>query len=151
MMLASGEKATPHGAPAGAVSVSINNVPRDTFALTGRLIAYGGAGLTDISVDDGITLPAWLFAGIGHQDLHALAEPVVHHVGGEIVGRGGDAVRYCFIQAVSRYCGISGRVGGGRAPTPGVCQFRRSPSPPPAEASPRLRLVTRPDSTATIS
>jgi Ca2+-binding RTX toxin-like protein len=69
MMLASGEKVTPHGALAGAVSVSINNVPRGTFAPTGRLVAFGGAGLTDISVDDGITLPAWLFAGSGNTRL----------------------------------------------------------------------------------
>ena len=107
MTLASGEKATPHGAPAGAVGVSINNVPRGTFAPTGRLVAYGGAGLTDISVDDTITLPVWLFDGIGHQDLHVFAEPVVHQVAGEIVGRGGDAVRYplfkrCLVTVGSR-------------------------------------------------
>ena len=57
------------GSTAGTVSVDINNVPRGTFAPTGRLIAYGGAGLTDISVDAGISLSAWLFAGTGNTRL----------------------------------------------------------------------------------
>ena len=54
---------------AGSVHVDINGVPRGTFAPTGRLIAYGGAGLTDISVDSAISLSAWLFAGTGNTRL----------------------------------------------------------------------------------
>jgi Ca2+-binding RTX toxin-like protein len=57
------------GDNAGTVSVSINGLPRGTFAPTGRLIAYGGAGLTDIQVDGAIRLSAWLFAGTGNTRL----------------------------------------------------------------------------------
>jgi RTX calcium-binding nonapeptide repeat (4 copies) len=53
----------------GTVEVAINKLPCGTFAPTGRLIALGGAGLTDICVDDGIRLPAWLFAGSGNTRL----------------------------------------------------------------------------------
>ena len=54
---------------AGAVHVNINGLPAGTFTPKGRLIAYGGAGLTDISVDSAITLSAWLFAGTGNTRL----------------------------------------------------------------------------------
>ena len=54
---------------AGAVHVDVNGLPRGTFTPTGRLIAYGGAGLTNISVDNAITLSAWLFAGTGNTRL----------------------------------------------------------------------------------
>ena len=44
---------------------------------------------------------------VGHQDLHLLAEPVVHQVGAEIVGRGSDAMHYpvfkwCLVTVGSR-------------------------------------------------
>jgi Ca2+-binding RTX toxin-like protein len=55
--------------PDKGIRVTMNQVPTGTFLPTGRLIAYGVYGNTDIEVSDGITLSAWLYGGSGNNRL----------------------------------------------------------------------------------
>jgi uncharacterized delta-60 repeat protein len=50
------------GTNPGEVQVNLNNLPNGTFLPTGRIVAYGGNG-ANITVDNTITLSAWLYAG----------------------------------------------------------------------------------------
>jgi titin len=57
------------GSNPGTVQVLLNSVSLGTFSPTGRLIAYGQGGDDTIQVVGGISLPAWLYGGAGHDTL----------------------------------------------------------------------------------
>ena len=54
---------------AGKVTVTMNGKSYGTFAVTGRIIAYAGAGNDTIVVNSAITLPTFLYAGSGTDEL----------------------------------------------------------------------------------
>jgi large repetitive protein len=57
-------------AGAGKVSVTMDGKSYGTFAVTGRIVAYAGAtGNDEIVVSSAITLPAFLYAGSGNDEL----------------------------------------------------------------------------------
>jgi cyclophilin family peptidyl-prolyl cis-trans isomerase len=56
-------------AGAGKVAITMNGKSYGTFAVTGRIVAYAGAGNDTIVVNSAITLPAFLYAGTGTDEL----------------------------------------------------------------------------------
>ncbi|HEX3998714.1 MAG TPA: peptidylprolyl isomerase [Pirellulales bacterium] len=56
-------------AGAGKVTVTMDGKSYGTFAVTGRIVAYAGAGNDMIVVSSAITLPAFLYAGSGADEL----------------------------------------------------------------------------------
>ncbi|MFO0852382.1 MAG: Ig-like domain-containing protein [Gemmataceae bacterium] len=53
----------------GAVRVTIDGRSHGVFAPTGRLVVYGQGGDDELTVDDCVTLPAWLYGGDGNDRL----------------------------------------------------------------------------------
>jgi Ca2+-binding RTX toxin-like protein len=54
---------------AGTVQVILNGVAQDGYSPTGKLVVYGQAGHDVIVVEGGVSLPAWLYGGDGHDTL----------------------------------------------------------------------------------
>ena len=56
-------------AGAGKVTVTMDGKSYGTYAVTGRIVAYAGSGNDTIVVSSAITLPAYLYAGSGTDEL----------------------------------------------------------------------------------
>lgn len=56
-------------AGAGKVAITMDGKSYGTFAVTGRIVAYAGTGNDTIVVSSAITLPAFLYAGSGTDEL----------------------------------------------------------------------------------
>lgn len=56
-------------AGAGKVTVTMDSKTYGPYAVTGRIVAYAGAGNDTIVVNSAITLPAYLYAGSGNDEL----------------------------------------------------------------------------------
>ncbi len=56
-------------AAGGKISVNMNGHMNGPYAVNGRLVALGGAGNDLITVNSAITLPAYLYAGAGNNQL----------------------------------------------------------------------------------
>jgi Ca2+-binding RTX toxin-like protein len=51
------------------VKVTVNNVVKGTFMVTGRLVIYGQGGNDTISIDDHLTLPRLVYGGDGNDSI----------------------------------------------------------------------------------
>jgi Ca2+-binding RTX toxin-like protein len=72
------------------IQAHVDGFPNGRFNPTGRLVAYGVAGINVIQVDGGITLPAWLYAGPGNDLLHGGIDVLVGGPGNDTLIAGGS-------------------------------------------------------------